>query len=230
MTYNVTASFSEEQRKLEGTFPVDMYVLNASQSGWEPSYYTKLNQNTYGYEMNSSGDLVATEVLYTGLPMVQGDSETSSDGQINEVTISIPNTNRVIESVIQDNNYLRGHSVHLLTFFNKHLPSGATSEHIGTSPDKFSCLREKLFIDSTSSNDKAVTFICKPKFVLKNVILPTRNIAIECSWDYAGSECGSAVNTASFPTCEKTLDDCKQRGNTERYGGFVNVPRGITIG
>ena len=64
MAYNVTATFSREQVKIEGTFPVDMYVVNASPTGVEYLYFVNSNQDIYGFQLNASGDVTATEELY----------------------------------------------------------------------------------------------------------------------------------------------------------------------
>lgn len=230
MSYNVTASFSEEQAKLEGTFPINMYVINASQSGWDPYYYTNMNEDIYGFEMNASGELTATETVYTRGKIDIGELSTNTSGEIPEVTISIPNVNRSIESIIQSNNYLRGCDVHIITTFAKFLPSGSTYMHIGDTPDKNAVIKEKMYIDNTTSNELTVTFSCKPKFTLRNIVLPRRRFTKECYWaldgDYLGSECDPDrnINATTFPTCDGTLEQCKERGNESRFGGFVSIP------
>jgi len=236
MSYNVTASFSEEQAKLEGTFPINMYVINASQSGWNPYYYVDMNEDVYGYEMDASGNLTTTETVYTRGKIERGELSTNTSGEIPEVTISIPNINRTIESIIQTNNYLRGCDVYIITTFAKFLPSGSTYRHIGSTPDKNAVMKEKVYIDRPISNEQVVTFSCKPKFTLRNIVLPRRKFMKECSWaldgDYLGSECDPDrnINATLFPTCDGTLEQCKERGNSSRFGGFVSIPeRYITL-
>jgi lambda family phage minor tail protein L len=237
MTYNVNATFSSEQVKLSGTHPVESYVLNASLSGWNPLYYVALNQDIFGYGMLASGTLTATgDKTYTGLPIQRGDIANTTDGRISEVSISIPNVDRIIESVIQNNDYLRGRDVYILTGFAKHLPSGATAKHIGSDSDRFSIIKEKLYIDSTTSNSEIVTFTCKPKFVIKNMTIPSRTYSRDCGWAfkgrYVGSECDplASVDTVTYPDCDGTLENCRARANTKRFGGFTSIPsRGIVI-
>lgn len=62
-----------------------------------------------------------------------------------------------------------------------------------------------------------------------------------CRWGYGSPECGVVLDspmTAVFPTCPKTLDACRDRGNHEvtlgrarlhprRYGGFPTLPRNV---
>ncbi len=232
MAYDVTATFQAEQVKLENIFIINMYCVNASQSGWDPLYYWNGNQDIYGFQLNSNGSVTATEQVYVGLPISQDSLKTNISGEIPQLSISIPNTDRTVEAVIQNNDYLRGREIHVLTCFAKHLPSGATAKHIGSSPDHNAVLKEKMYIDSTTSNEQAVTFICKPKFNIKNIIVPGRKFSRECAWNYLGTECDpdGNINAASFPTCDGTLKQCRERGNTYRFGGWPSIPlRGITV-
>lgn len=509
MPYNVTATYTTEAAKLQGTYPVDMYVLNASLSGWEPLYYANINQDIVGFSLNATGDLTNNATIYSGLPIERGDINSNTSGEIGELTISVPNTNRVIESIIQNRKYLRGRDIHIVSGFARHLPGGgnggivddesgvswgptvhglsladgsaflkvtgldlsqyanknykitltdsagkkvtgyigavdavetlsgtellnnpgfetltsgtdddgtsdnfanwletnddangekveatatahggsravkltkgtattagirltgsatagklykltfwtrgssgvagrfriydttttivaatstgvtsdvytqvtryvtasagaiyvgihfyagattgnvayfddvsiqevthvgATGVHIistaggitrnwtsiesgfnyndssytfditynigyvladkylGITPDKNAFLKEKMYIDSVTSNEQAVTFNCKSKFNIKNIVVPKRAYYKECTWaiagDYLGSSCDpqETINTASYPTCDGTLDNCRKRHNSPRFGGFPSIPRrGIII-
>lgn len=236
MSYDVTASFSEEQAKLEGTFPIDMYVINISQSGWTPYYFVNLNEDVYGFVLNSSGVLTDSEVIYTRGKIERGELTSNITSEISDVSISISNVDRTMESIIQSNNYLRGCEIYFVTTFTKFLPSGITYRHVGSTPDKNAVIVEKLYIDSTSSNEQVVTFTCKPKFILKNIVLPKRRFSKECYWalngDYLGTECDPLgdINATTFPTCDGTLEQCRSRGASSRFGGFSGVPSGLWIG
>ena len=236
MAYDVTATMFSEMVKLSGTRIVELYVINASISGWTPLYYISNNQNVVGFNMTASGNLGATEQTYTGLPIERGLIKNSIDGQISEVSISVPNVNRTMEAIIQSNNYLRGNEVYILTGFGKNLPSGSTAGHIGTSSDRFAIMKEKMFVDSVTSDENAVTFSCKPKFSLRNVVLPGRAFSRECAWaikgKYRGTEClgDGSINPTTYPKCDGTLEQCRERANTARFGGFPGIPaRGIVI-
>ena len=236
MTYNVTATYTTEAAKREGAHPIDMYVVNASLSGWEPLYYANVNQDIYGFTLNSTSNLTNTETLYSGLPISRSDIDTNVAGEIGEISVTVPNADRVMESVIQGRQYLRGRDIHVISGFAKHLPSGVTANHIGTSPDRHAFMKEKMYIDSVTSNEQVVVFTCRSKFNIKNVVLPKRSFYKECTWaimgNYLGSECDpqDTINTASYPTCDGTLDNCRQRHNSGRFGGFPSIPRrGIVL-
>jgi len=235
MTQNVNATFSANQLKLDDVHPLEMFCLNASNSGFDPLYYVNSNQSVVGYSLNATGDLTDVETTYIGLPIKSGAIQSDIQGQIPSFSITIPNTDRVIESVIQSSNYLRGNTVYVINMFADNLPSGVTGNHVGTSPDKNSHIKEKLYIDSCSSNEEAVTFNLKNKFNIQNIVLPRRTYSRECHWalsnKYLGTECdpASAINSGTFPTCDGTLEQCKKRNNTARFGGFPSVPRNSIV-
>ena len=231
MTDNVNASFSENQAKIDGIFPINMYVINASQSGVDYLYYSDVNQDIYGWELDSDGNLTSNATTYTGLPIGQTNIETNLEGQTPSINISVPNVDRVIEQIIQTSNYLRGCDVHVITTFAEDLPSGTGAKYIGTQPNNNACMKETLYVDSTTSTEEAVTFTCKPKFIIQKMRLPNRTFSTTCAWDYNSTECGvSATVVASYPSCDKTLKQCKIRHNEERFGGFVAIPRaGVLI-
>lgn len=228
MPYDVIATFIEEQVKLEGTHPIEMYVLNASYSGTDFRYYVNNNQDVYGYVLNASGEVGATEQLYTGLPLTRDDVQTNTTAEIGELNVSLPNVDRIMESLIQNNNYLRGNEVIVVTTFAKFLPSGSAAEYIGVTPDYRSHVQEKYYIDSVTSNETQVTFSCRSKFNIRKIILPSRKFTHECAWDYNSVECSpqfSSDTSATYPTCNYTVENCRQRHNQERFGGWLGIPR-----
>lgn len=233
---NTNATFASEQGKPSGAEPINMFVLNASKTGTNYQYYVNYNQNVYGYQLDSNGNPTSATQLYTGLPISLDAMKTETSGEISDISVAIPNVDRVAEAFIQSQDYLRGKEMYIMTAFAKNLPSGDSAFHIGSSPDKNAVMKEKLYIDATSSDETAVTFICKPKFTIKHVEIPGRTFARECHWAlvgrYAATECDplASINTASFATCDGTIDNCRQRQNIKRYGGFPAIPRrGITI-
>ena len=226
MAYDVTASFQDEARKTEGISIIDMYAVNASYSGWSPYYYVNYNQNIYGYAVNATGDLTSATQLYTALPIQRDNINTNIQGEIGGVSISVPNVDRTVETLIQDYDYLRGCDIHIISFFAKHLPSGTGAKYIGTSDDYNAGMKEKTYVDGVTSNQDVVTFTCKSKFNIRNVVLPGRRFSRECSWDDASTgECSvSGAIIVSYPTCDKSLLNCRERQNEEHFGGFPSIP------
>jgi len=236
MSYDVNATFSSEQTKLDNTFPVMMVCLNASNSGWTPLYYVNVNQDLMGYELNATGDVTGTEVLYTGLPLNFGSFQSDIKSETPGFDVSIPNTDRVIESIVQSNNYLRGNEAYIILMYADHLPSGVTADYVGNNPDRYAYIKEKFYVDSCTSNQQVISFSLKNKLTIKNITVPRRLYSRECHWAlvdrYTATECDptSSVDTGTYPTCDGSLESCRLRENSARYGGFPSVPRsGIVI-
>jgi len=237
MSYDVTASFKSQTASIEGSWPLDFFVINASPTGVDYLYYVNHNGNVYGYDLNSAGNVTSDATLYTGLPSEHGGVTTNIEGEIPSIEITVPNIDRSVESLIQNNNYLRGRDVHIMTFFAKHLPSGVTPLHLGgTDADYRNHIKEKMYVDSVTTNENVVTFSCKPKFEIRNVTIPRRTFSRECYWAhedrYLDTECdpGNTVDSVTYTTCGGTLASCRERLNASRFGGFPSVPsRGITI-
>jgi len=233
---NTNATFASEQGKTSGAAPIYLYALNASRTGTNYLYYANYNQDVYGYKLDSNGNLTTATQLYTGLPIGLDAITTETTGEISDISVSVPNVDRVVESYIQAQNYMRGNEIHIMTAFTKHLPSGSSSKHLGDTPDKNAVMKEKLFIDTAASDENAVTFTCKPKFTIKHVQVPGRTFSRECHWAlvarYAATECDplGSVDTVTYPSCDGTIDNCRVRDNIKRYGGFPSIPRkGISI-
>jgi len=228
MAYNVTATWKEESAKLSNVYPVDMYVVNATPSGSSPDYqyYVNLNQNIYGYQLNATGDITDSEQLYTALPINRDAVQSNIEGEISGLSITIPNTDRNVESFIQNYNYLRGCDIHIITFFAKHLPSGSGAGYIGESADHNAGVKEKYYVDTVTSNEQAVTFNCESKFNIENIKIPGRKFSNMCPWDFSstGACSAPAAQVASWSTCNKTIEDCRKRKNEGRFGGFTTIP------
>jgi lambda family phage minor tail protein L len=228
MAYSVTATYQKEAVKLSGTFPVDMYAINATPTGDTPDYryYINNNYNVYGFQLNATGEVTSSEQLYTGLPIKREPIQSNLEGEIAGLSITVPNTDRVVEALIQNYNYLRGCDVHILSFFAKHLPSGAGADYIGETADHNAGMKEKYYIDTVSANEEAVTFTCKSKFNINKISIPGRKFTRECSWNFSATgDCSaSATQTASWVTCNKTISDCRKRHNEARFGGYSSIP------
>jgi lambda family phage minor tail protein L len=232
MSHTITGtSFYNEQRRISGTHPIDMYVLNASPTGYDPLYYANFNQNVYGWELNgTTNSIKSIATLYTAAPIKRTNAETNIEGTLTDLTITIPNVDRTIEAIIQSKNYLRGLGITVITTFGKYLPQGSTAYHIGTAQDHNALIKERAYVDSVTSNESEVSIICRTKFDIKNIVLPRRRFTKECFWyqmdGYLGSYCDplGSINNASYPSCDGTLQHCEVRGNSRRFGGFPSIP------
>ena len=236
MSYDLTATFNKLIVKVDDIHPIDMYCINVEKDSWNPIYYANINQDIIGYGVNSDGTMQATNVTYNGLPIKRDSIQTDVQGEIPSLNVTVPNTDRVIEALLHSYDYLRGCEVYVMLYYADSLPTGATADYIGTSPDYRSNIKEKFFIDSCTSNKDVVTFNLKSKFNIQNVVVPRRSYSRECFWaladKYRGTEClgTGSISVVDFPTCDGSLDQCRERSNEARFGGFPSTPiRGLTI-
>lgn len=232
MSYTVNATFLTERIRPEGSSPIMMYVINASLTGTDYLYYANYNQDVYGYQLDTDGNMTANSQIYTGGNIKAGDVKSNTQGEIPRLDISVPNVDRVMESYIQTADYLRGREVYVITTFARTLPAGSTATYLGdvAYEDYNAVLKEKLVIDSCSSNENVVTFSCTPKFNVKKVGLPNRRYSRECAWEYNGVECDGAGVISASPLlvaspCNGTLTACISRENSSQFGGFPSIPR-----
>lgn len=237
MAYDMTATIGREQKKIEGTYPIDMYVVNASHSGTNYMYYANINQNVVGWELNATGDLTTGTVLYQAVGKIErGEFGNNLTAEIPELSVAIPNVDRSLESAVQTSDYLRGNEVYIITGFAKHLPSDNPDDDIGGTPDHNAFYKERYYVDSVISDENVITFSCKSKFDVKQIVVPGRRYTRDCGWlihgGYLGSNCdlNGSINSASFSTCDGTLEQCRERQNDHRFGGFPSMPRrGVII-
>jgi len=198
-------------------------------------YFSRTPHNITGFKMQA-GSLLNVEQTYTASSIRREDVSTDiQQGKAPTVKITIGNVDRVVEGLIQNRAYLRGCFIYIVSSFAKYFPSGGTYTYIGSTPDFQAFLIEKLVIDGVSSSNKAVTFSCRDKFFFRDSTLPRRMLDREiCFWaeDYGGLECDPSgiINKTTFPTCDGTLTQCRERDNTLRYGAFPSIPKvGIYI-
>jgi len=210
MAYTVTATMATEIQKVAGAYPIDMYMINASLTGYDPYYYVNLNQDVYGWDINASGDVVSSTVTYNAANIQREAIHSNISGEISGLNISVPNVDRTIEALIQNSNYLRGCEVHILTTFAQNLPSSNPGEEFGEHEDYRSVFHEKFYIDSVTSNEEVVTFTCKSKFDIKSVVVPGRTFSRECQWVFKDSNCGYSGAATSCDYSLKGLVDFHQ--------------------
>ncbi len=192
-------------------------------------YYIKYLHDVYFFKM-SADQLTSTNMLYTAANVRREEIKNSSDGSTS-LKISIQNVDRVMEGFIQDRTYLRGCNLFVINAFREHFPSGGDYKYIGTNPDRLSHVIDRLKIDTSSSDNNYVTFECRPKFMFRSVKLPRRMISsTHCAWaeEYGGEDCdpdGTNINYTLYPTCDGTMEACRERGNIKRIGLFPGIPK-----
>lgn len=197
------------------------------------SYYANNDFDIVGYKLEA-GELVNTEQIYTRSRTKRENVQTSLESDSRpKMRLSIANVDRIIESIIQNRSYLRGCFVYNILGFAKFFPSGGTYQYIGSSPDYNSFLSERFTMDGASCNEAIATFDCRYKYSFRDIQIPRRRLDLYyCAWaeKYGGSECGVSGGTlTTYPTCDGTLVNCRERGNSKRFGAFPAIPKSMVL-
>lgn len=89
------------------------------------------------------------------------------------------------------------------------------------------CELELAFVlDSTSYDEKQITFRLTGANCLTRRVPPRRYLKNFCPFIYGGIQCGVSAGTlAAYPTCGRTIADCLTRSNDARFGGFRWMPK-----
>lgn len=171
MAYTTTASIIYEKNRREGSYPIYLYAIEI-----EPGailYYTSNNADVSFYIPGTS-----TAQTYTAAPITHDQVETNTKGEIGGVQLTVQNVNRYIISLLLTNDALRGCKVSILLVFSDSL----------TDPDNY--LIDEYYIDSSTVTENAAVFNLKSKFVVNQVVLPSRKYKRDqCSWSFKGIEC-----------------------------------------
>jgi lambda family phage minor tail protein L len=189
--------------------------------------------NVFFFKMQSDA-LINTNQEYVRARIKRDNVKLGLQGEKNAIGVTFSNVDRVLESYVQNREYLRGCNIFIITAIKKYFPTGSGYRYIGTSSDKNSCMKERYYIDSVTSSEMEIKFVCSHKFSLREVQIPRRTYGRTfCSWaeNYAGEECDpdDSINTVTYPTCDGSLMQCRARNNSRRFGGFPGIPKSGAI-
>jgi len=153
-----------------------------------------------------------------------GDTWTTFNFKLGEITednkvkpqaipLQVSNITQIVQGYVEENNGLTGTTVTLRVVHSQHLDN--------TLPE----VEEIFTVQSTSCESKWVTFFLGSD-ISTQLRFPFRRVLKNfCAWrdQYKGIECGYA---GSLPACDGTLQSCRNRGNSVRYGGEPSIPEG----
>lgn len=136
-----------------------------------------------------------------------------SKAKMTTIALQISNVTQTVQAYVENNNGLVGTNVILRVLHSQHLDS--------VLPE----VEETFTVQATICDSKWVTFElgCDMSAQLR---FPFRRVLKSfCAWrdHYKGIECGYA---GELPPCDGTLQSCRDRGNSVRYGGEPSIPEG----
>ncbi|VBB09665.1 bacteriophage lambda gpl minor tail [Lucifera butyrica] len=163
--------------------------------------------------VRNSEDIVWNGHTWSAFNFTVGEIKEDSEETQPSVPVRVSNITQIVQAYVEANNGLTGATVTLRVVHSQHL-------------DNLLPEVEEIFtVQSTTCDSHWVTFDlgCDLSVQLR---FPFRRVLKNfCAWrdQYKGIECGYA---GSLPPCDGTLQSCRERGNSVRYGGEPSIPEG----
>jgi lambda family phage minor tail protein L len=163
--------------------------------------------------VRNTEDIVWNSYTWTAFNFTIGDITEDNKGKPKAVPLQISNVTQIAQAYVEENNGLTGTTVTLRVVHSQHLDNPLPE------------VEEIFTVQSTTCDNQWVTFYlgCDISVQLR---FPFRRVLKNfCAWrdNYQGIECGYA---GTLPPCDGTLQSCRDRGNSVRYGGEPSIPDG----
>ena len=165
------------------------------------------NETAFRLALNNE-NIIWQNNEYIAFPFEVGDISQNSEKELPTLELKVSNVNREVQSYLEQ--YQGGKNTKaIIRVVNTNLLSeGAVFE------ETFSVL-------SSKADQNWVTFSVGCDFSFYHRFPRTRYVANWCPYRYGDIEC-ACVNS-SFKTCNGTLSNCRERGNSKRFGGFAGI-------
>jgi len=154
---------------------------------------------------------------YTAFPFEIDDAQEEGSGAHSILNIRVGNVTRTIQTYMEQTGNAGGvgSDVDLYVVHSDHLDLTTAEIH------------ETFVVTSSFADSKWAVFELSARNQV-NVIFPQyRFMKNFCRWSFRDYGCGYSGAT-SYTTCNKTLSDCRLRGNVRYFGGFPGIPEGRT--
>lgn len=191
----------------------DIFIAEKNKQANKPIFlYTLYNYDGNGTNLNLAEcpeEVVFDSVTYSPFPITFDAIGEQTGGAIDEVKISVGNVSRLIQGYLEMYDF-KGLKVRILQVFADIIDhSDSYLEHI-------------FYIDRWEQTDPTtISFYLSSKFNFRDVKIPKRLYGrTNCRWEFKSAECQySGVETI----CDRTLQKCRELGNTLNYGGFPSA-------
>jgi lambda family phage minor tail protein L len=177
---------------------------------------------------------------WVAFPFTIDDISEQSAGEEPQLTVSVGNQTRAIQSYIEDGNGGVGATVTIRVVFQKYYGQNTYLEDVDGAPitdveDDYIYLihtaepsvelEYEYVCTGCTATSEWVTFTLGASNNNFRRAFPRhkayKNI---CRWKFKSPQCG--YTGTEFDTCPKTLAACRERGNSTRYGGFPSIGTG----
>lgn len=167
-----------------------------------------LTNGTTLYLVQNTEDITFQTRTYAAFPFLIEFADETSKGEIVFATLKISNVSRLVQAYIEDLNGAIGSTVKVRIVNAAYLS------------ENYADLEMSFQVLQPVATAEWVTF----KLGYPNPILTRypfyRYIASHCNWRFKGNECAYSGTEAE---CKRTLDDCRARNNSARFGGYPGI-------
>lgn len=184
----------------------------ATSSAWLLLIDVTLPNNVATFNLvRNNEDVNWNSTLYTAFPFELDMPEEDSKGQIPMATLMISNVTRALLPYLHQYGGGIGSTVVL------HIVNSA---HINENASELDLTFEVM---STEDDTQWINFKLGAPNPLRSTFPKYRYLAGHCRWTYKSAECNAG---SSLTTCGRTLDDCRARANSTRFGGEPGLDAG----
>ena len=148
---------------------------------------------------------------WVAFPFALSETKADDKGTLSNLTIDVDNTGRELDYYL--NKYAGGSGCRVI------LRVVRSDDLSCTVPD----VEEYFSVKATTVTESKVSFTLGNAYPAKSRRPYRRYMKNNCPFKYKGVMCGA---TSSLASCNHTLSDCRERGNSTRFGGFPGIPQG----
>ena len=166
--------------------------------------------------INNSENIVFKGNEYVAFPFSIGELS-AAKGETPTFQLQIDNTSRAMQQYIQAyDNYLKTYGVgnSAIKAIVYVINSNDLDEEI---------FSENFELTEFSSDSSYVTFTLGTNSLFSMSYPPRKMYKDYCMFAFKGDQCGYKGTDSK---CKKTLADCRAKGNSERFGGFLGIAGG----
>lgn len=146
--------------------------------------------------------------VWQSFPMKLGEANEESNGSDPNLSVQVDNVAQGMTYYVEDAKGAVGTPVILRVVNSENLPNGEAD------------LEEYYVVTECKVNEQWVTFTLGNEYSARTRRPLYRYMKNNCPFAYKGLRCGYSGGIAS---CQHTLQDCRNHGNSERFGGFPGI-------
>ena len=182
---------------------------------WVYLFIVQITSTEAVYLTNHSEQIAYNSHKYNPFPVILSDAVESSKGNLESVTLTVSNTNRMMMAYMELHDALLNNEVQI---------------YLVSRIDTSVAIDLGLYtITEAAANEDVATFVLGHYDFFSLKFPRNRFLRNRCHWVYKSTQCGYA---GGIGDCDKTLDGtngCRVHVNEDRFGGFPGIPVGQLV-